>query len=522
MNRRFVPSILLTIAVLVLAGATLAAALSSLLWPLVHDLSIMLYEGFLVADLGMAPYRDFFDMNPPGTIAIYAMIHSITDGCDLALRIVDLGTIMTIAGLTFFALRRSGWRAGMLASSCFAIAYLSGGPTQALQREIFCVLLLALSAALLSVRRFRGMNSILLLTGFCAGAAVSIKPPIILLWLPLLLGSLYPVSGLNGSFRDKYIAPLFRALFFFSIGVVLLLSIVLLWLVQQGSLVEYYNIITQYYPLYTQISGSGMVYNHGVATMIKRYVMQTLPLLYSIPLLLVMTFVGIRSACESGNTRGKLQALTLLVLVCAALVYVPISGKFWFYHSIPLFYAMSLCAGLSATMPLSQQGRLGHSLLVLMLVCGLILIPMRQLVTEYRMWKQGGRHSVRVDTVEAMATYLNNHAKPHDTILPLDVTDGAIHVLYKLRRPLHGRFIYDLHFYHHVADPYIYSLRQEFLSTVATRPPDFVIQFKSWRPHGRSCSDDFPELELFLGNYSVSMQTNGASIMRRTLKNEVD
>jgi hypothetical protein len=48
----------------------------SLGWPLIHDASIMLYIAWLIGE-GAVPYRDAFDMNPPGVYLIHWAILSI-------------------------------------------------------------------------------------------------------------------------------------------------------------------------------------------------------------------------------------------------------------------------------------------------------------------------------------------------------------------------------------------------------------------------------------------------------------
>ncbi len=100
-------------------------------------------------------------------------------------------------------------------------------------------------------------------------------------------------------------------------------------------------------------------------------------------------------------------------------------------------------------------------------------------------------------------------------MLPLDVTDGAIHAMYRARTPLHGRFIYDLHFYHHARDPYIWSLRRELLRTFRDDPPDYVLSVDSWRPRGPGAAD-FPDLEELLAReYTIVLRTQHAQVLRR-------
>lgn len=517
---RQLESILLTATTVFVAGAALLLALFSLRWPLVHDLPIMLYEGCLIADFGMVPYRDFFDMNPPGTMLIYTLLHSATDGEDLPLRLVDLSLVTAIASLTMLTLRKHGWRAGLLASSCFAIAYLGGGPNQALQREVFCVLLFAISAAHIlggntpSVSTWRT-----LVGGLCAGCAATIKPPILVLWLPLLLFSCVATLQTKGPSRKEQYLTLAQRLFVFSVGLVAPIGAALLYLHVNGALAAFLDMASNYYPLYTEIGGDGSMHSVGFAPLLKRYVIETLPLLHWSPISM-LGFIGLSAIGRRRSLHGRSEFSALFVLLWCAIVYIPLSGKFWFYHRIPLLYVVSLCAGLSATSQLRLRGAVGHSLVVL--TAGLALIPLHQLDNELWMWRQGERHAIKGGTVEAVAEQLRKYTKADDSVLPLDVTGGAIHALYKARIPLHGRFIYDFHFYHHVDQPYIRSLRKEFMSTLTGRPPDLVVQFTSWKPRGRTCSEEFPELQALLKDYRTLCQTNNASVLCRVGNTDQD
>ena len=504
-------SYVLTVAVVLVAAAAVVLALLSLRWPLVHDLPIMLYVGFLVADLGAVPYLEVFDMNAPGTILVYALLHVLTDGQDLPLRLVHLFTLLAIGGATSVALRRFGWRSGVLASACFALACLCGGPNEVLQRETLCMLLLAVSAAMVFGRRSADRAEwVFVIAGLCAGAAVSIKPPVLIFWLPLFLDCFGRERHVARAFLPGWGVSLARAGGLFAIGLLVSLAAVVLWLAQQGALTSYLDMIRHYYPLYAQLGPDGEVVQPSFGATMDRYVVRTLPMLAAGPLA-VLAFVGIRPGWESAERRMRPQVLALVALVGATLLYIPIGGKFWFYHQIPLFYALSLCAGLAATTPLSPRGGACHALVVL--AAAVVLLPLNQLDGEFRMWHLGQRHPVRRGQVEALTTFLRTHAGPDDKILPLDVSGGAIHAMYELRYPLHGRFIYDLHFYHHVDDPYIASLRQELVATLTEDPPDFVIRWKSWRPHGYRCSKEFPELDALLDDYSVVMGGGRATVL---------
>ena len=511
LGRRF-QSILTSVVPVLLACTALLLALLSLRWPLVHDLPIMLYEGFLMVDCGKVPYRDFFDMNPPGTPLLYAFIHLVTDGRDLPLRIMDVSLVLAVAGLTLLILRHHGWRAGLLASSSFVLVYLGGGPPQALQRESFCVLFFAISAALFFNSKEPAVPSWkFLVAGLCAGCAMTMKPPTLLLWMPLLLFFCFRnVAAYRSSTRGP-LWNLARRMVLFSAGFAAPIAATLAYLYVNGGLSAYLGVANDYYPLYTQISGTGEMHHTGIVALLKRYYFLTFPQLAKMPVSL-LAFVGLSTVVLGCRPVKKQEFFLFASLVCCALLYIPISGKNWSYHHIPLLYTLSLCAGLSATFRTWVRGAVGHSLVMLM--AGLTLFPLNQLDTELWMWRRGEIASVRDGVVDLVEAQLRKNATPGGGVLPLDVTGGAIHALYRARIPLQGRFIYDFHFYHHVDHPYIRGLRKDFIAAATNPPPELILQFSSWRPNGRTCSEEFPELQDLLRNYEPLVQTNKAAVLR--------
>src|SRR5215210_2975269 len=73
-----------------LAGAAVvAAALSSLAWPRYHDAPVMEYAAWLIRR-GYRPYRDFFDMNLPGTYFFHVVGQRIFGSGDVSFRVRDV------------------------------------------------------------------------------------------------------------------------------------------------------------------------------------------------------------------------------------------------------------------------------------------------------------------------------------------------------------------------------------------------------------------------------------------------
>jgi hypothetical protein len=209
------------------------------------------------------------------------------------------------------------------------------------------------------------------------------------------------------------------------------------------------------------------------------------------------------------------QVLMLAVCMLFSLLYVPIGGKFWIYQQFPLYYFLALLAGMvvSQRLPSECIGSRWHAaVLVLALSASL---PYTTMNKELDMWRRGQTYRVKQGTVSQVSAYLGEHMGTADTIMPLDVTSGAIHVLYKLRRPLYGHFIYDFHFYHHPTSPYTQRLRNEFIGQFTPTEPDFILQCQAWRCKGAECDESFPELAAILdARYEPVFQSAGCAVLQ--------
>jgi hypothetical protein len=79
--------------------------------------------------------------------------------------------------------------------------------------------------------------------------------------------------------------------------------------------------------------------------------------------------------------------------------------------------------------------------------------------------------------------------------------------------------VFDFYFYHHVSDPYIQSLRADFLDRMRIARPRFIVEVtavdKPWII-GEDTSRDFPEFRKFLReNYSVKIQKDDYVVYER-------
>jgi len=176
-------------------------------WPLLGDASLIHYMGWLI-DRGWAPYRDFGDMNMPGSYLIELAAMRLFGMGDLAWRLFDFA-LMGAAGASFFVITRSmkpgapsmtassswvgpedGWLAGLFAACLFIMAHGRDGLAEGGQRDLTMAVCLIVATAFLftAIRRDWPWAAAF---GLFSGAALTIKPTALPLTAAQLLLALY-------------------------------------------------------------------------------------------------------------------------------------------------------------------------------------------------------------------------------------------------------------------------------------------------------------------------------------------
>lgn len=193
-----------------MVGVTAFYMFVSSMWRPYHDSQLMLYVGSLMQNAGLVPYRDLFDMNPPGTHLMHQGIVWLTGATETGQRFFDLAwlgaTQLTIVAL----LRPYSIRVGVAAACLFSVQYLEWGPDTSLQREYLCMLPIALSLVI-AFRTERGFPLIRAFAiGVLHGAVISVKPPLIVAFPVVLAGLLFQLPNTEATLRSgrKIIAPL--------------------------------------------------------------------------------------------------------------------------------------------------------------------------------------------------------------------------------------------------------------------------------------------------------------------------
>ncbi len=491
----------------------LRAVSNSMSWPMHHDLPIMMYAGLLMDRFGFLPYRDFFDMNMPGSYLIYFLIGKLFGYTDSALRWADLFALSGVLAPTVAVLRRIDYRVGAVAAVLFTLAYLGFGPYMTLQRELLVLapVLLGVWAAVsqpASSNRRR-----LLLTGIAFGLAASIKPHALLGLIPV---GVYLWSDPRVERQGS--PPFLRARAVEAAiglgGVALPLLVCLLALVLMGTLGDFLSVLGGYLPLY----GSLDKWHRTIENPERwKYLIDQLYTLGGHGYLAVAAAVGVASYLMLARAETEKRRLVLLIvgMTIAYALYPMLSGQFWKYHWFPLLYWLVVCISLlAAVLPpeLSLHKRLLPIAVLVWVVFGM--------VEPHRGFRPLGRQYPPNDRgqPQAIAEFLQQNLQAGDTVQPLDWTaTGAVHALLIARAEIATPFIYDFHFYHHVSTDYIQGLRRRLIAGLEQSRPRFVIRGKKGPfPKGEDTSLRFAELDRFLADgYRLAVDNSAYAIFER-------
>jgi len=484
---RIAVALALTVAAVVLV----VAASASLRWRYMHDSPLMIYTGLLVAG-GSVPYRDFFDMNMPGTYFVMAGMGVVFGWNNFGFRVFDLILLASISFSTFLWMRRFGILSARAASIAFPLWYLNGGAFMSMQREYIALVPFAglLAVATADARFTPWLRT--LIAGCLTGMASLIKPQFFLLSLPLLplllLQPCIPVVSVP------------RRIAAFVAGLSIPIGAMFVYLLWTRSLGPFIDIALNYWPLYTHLTGSRTPIS-GFPRFL--YIVEStkagLSTRYA-----AMAVIGLL-AFDFHRTERRDAWLIGGILVAAAL-YPAVSGQFWTYHWMP-FYYMALCAAsLPASVVPIRGWRIGDIVPAVAVIFLLLSLPR---ISLYVLRDIGDPQAAQGSVSDEVFRFLRSHMSSEDAVQPLDWTGGAVHGMLMARAPLATRFMYDFHFYHHISNPYIGKLRREFMNELVIKKPRFIIDVfgenKPW-PNGADTTRHFPELQAFLEQHYRSAQ----------------
>ena len=511
---------LLTAIIICLALLLVLVAAQSLQWPIGTDSVDFMYMAYLMKSWSLLPYRDFFDINMPGVHLIHFLILSIFGDCVLGFRIADLLYLLAILTTTFMCMRYFDRQIGLFSALVFGLVYLKCGLAVSMERDYFVLLPIAL-AVMFSVWPLQCADAIRgALIGFMFGLASLIKVtaavglPVVALFVALKHDS---TASLSSRLDSRAYMTMGCALLSFAAP----LFITSLIMFVNGSLKEFLEISSGYWPLYLSLDASHRAFSSELHRAL--YVVNYFFFFGGFGSLLFAGIFGLFVVLYH-STLGVPQkrfACLLAVLTAVYAVYAALAVKSWPYHWIVFAYFSTLLSSL-CILPLVRRTERSMVLFSLAVLC-ICLVPQIKPPTEFVRSAAGHLRPsadvhVQASPVEAVADYLRENMRDDDVVQALDWGGRTLEAMLKAKAGTATPFLYDVMFYHNISASYIRELRKRFLADLDKARPRFIIDAgkNKARVSGPDTADDFPELNKMIEtSYSLAFEAGGYKVYER-------
>jgi hypothetical protein len=471
-GQRYLPWMKTALTAVLVACVTLFVY-GSLRWPLVNDVSLMHYISFLM-DRGLVPYRDFSDMNLPGSFLIdWLAVHTF-GGTALASRIFDL-TLMAVASIAIVVIARPYGRfAGVFAASMLILFHGRDGMGQLSQRDMTLAVLLLLAYAFLFHALRAGGIWAMALFGMSAGMATMIKPTAAA-YAAVLLGMAAVTLRRRGcAVSARLIAAL--------VGFAVPMAAVWGWLWHMGALAAFWDSISQVTPYYFSLGRRSFAY---LAEMCLSPSLQLL---------------GALAAVVAWKRRSwrTWEGSALIAGVALGMAAYVLQAKAYAYHRYPLVALLLTWVGIELASALQDRGVL-RMVGVVGLVCATVVLAPLYLRTAMRaQWSEG-----MIAALESDLTALGG-AKLSGEVQCIDSISGCGAAMYEMRLMPAAGLLSDFLVFGPAEKEVVRASRERFWREMEARSPQ-VIVVTSWL-HLLNVGD-YGKLEMW-PEFAAYLQTN--------------
>ena len=439
---------------------------SSLKWALTSDNALLSYTSWMI-HTGKIPYQEIFDFNLPGSYLVHLIIINLFDtNLEIGYRIAELVVFLAINLFSVLPFKIPLWKKTILFG--IAMSYnthiLIQGPNMAFQRDTW----IALGMALFFAKTYydskhpeiliRGRDYSLFIdfaTQFVIGYLSLVKPSILVLGLAQIVLS---------KTKNRRIMSI--------LGLGLPLVLIVIWLGVVGGLEDFLDIFFNY---------TLRIYQNHVIT--ANYYHTKPEFILNIPIILG----GFGSLIAVFRNRQYKTGLILISLIIFGLLNIAIQEKGNIYHYFPLMAALVVL--LIYGIILAHRKRSKPLSVFLIAVIGAeIFLQVFMVLPENKIsWNEKSEYQNAVTYSNLIASTTN----PDDSIMFFDVGHGLSTAMFWQRRPMCGKFFYDLVLFNNTENPYVQSLQHELLEKVESR--DCTVIMVSERSYGNFPLLDSPE-----------------------------
>jgi len=484
-------------------------------WRVRGDSVYIHYVAYLINEHGFVPYRDLFEINMPGTYLFHIAIGKMFGYSDYALRMVNIAWLTATFVVTWFIMKSFGRVTAFASCLLFGIIYLGFGPYMSLQRDFIAILPIATALLLTTWRKpNHSVNLIHFLHGVLFAFVALIKPHLII-GLPAMIvyNCIHDTNGLKSI--KKLIKPFIVGGLFALLGFLLTLIIPFLWLWRIGALQAFWDIFSSYTPLYAQMSGDlkfRETFSHVMNTL------NSYTHFKKLGILLMASIFGVYIVLtKSISVATKKLSILLLLLSILYAASAGIGGKLWFYHLVPYMYFASLGTAIVLYSPPLFAKLYRPNILPLLVFIVASTPVLRYSVFQQIVIKSKTPYELSAEIrQDEIAAYLNAHMLPNDKVQPLSWVGGTLEAMLASKAILATPYIAELQFYHHVSNPYIQNLREDFMTKLEAEMPRFIVDVYAYPISGLDVTYEFPELKAFIKqHYDKDYTGNDFDIFRR-------
>ena len=264
--------------------------------------------------------------------------------------------------------------------------------------------------------------------------------------------------------------------FWAGLGCVLPFGAGVLWLWRLGALPAFWEIVTQYYPLYSQ-----QVFLEGIQTATaaerRQFVwnaVRTFQKFSGREILIPVAAVTALALLTNRTVGPRRKAMTLLLtaLVVAYYVEVVVVGNFHWYSWIPMLYFLVLLLAVAFCRPSPISGASWLKVALPGCAALMLLVSLRQVPENALRVLEGlPVHTSWTDRPNEIVQFLQPRLQPGDKVQPLDWLGGTSLPLLRSRAELATPFATDMYFLFNTSHPYVQKLQRRFLDQMNRSPP---------------------------------------------------